>query len=1574
MRAWYGVAAVLLWGCGVRGGLPQCSTLVTSCIMRSTTSLLGDDYSSIDESVATVDYTPSNPTEVCKASHWKAVDACFTGCPLRLVITDPPHLAMKLCMQDNEFSPFVMSGHIDEQHPLQRKELEIVGVGNPLSTSDTSRQGCSPEAYTAASGKNYTGKIVMIRRGGCKFVIKAQEAQAAGAAAAVLYNSVIPESLIEQMRVMVGSSDGIDIPALFVQKAGGDQVVAHLDKGGSARGYLELQCTPDGEPDEYTDECPDKAEALLEHFDQGCLAYSDKICGRCEGVLVHEGSEFCLRGNDLRPRRKKNNLWQTHVLPHEVAVLLVRRSGCTKADFPSEVAGKVALVRTPTACLAYEAVLNAQQAGAAGVIFLPPLGKVFAKVAGPSKLVSIFVHSMSPDSAQVFLEKAESAFGGMEVADLGRLRVRAGEYDEYVALREERALQTVEQLEEAASGWQWTTAVVVALVTVVVLLVCAVTLLVLQVQRSRALARQVYTGEKRCSVPLGIAFVLASVTLLVGTSVTAFMLAHEAGEARTDKVLQSGNEGVEATFANAVANIEELNTRWMWSVMAGVISATHTFFQEPQMVGTGFAKMVRYYDGQYSTFRNFWLPLKSLEQSTGDRWLLALRTRAGFYIDGQYSNDDRSDVLRNDGQPHITVTQDGYRYGHVQMKLVDGLYTVSDVVTRTEWDPMQRVGRGYHDTFVLAAGVSGATPFVWLIDNYTTPDGQSSYEHPVVMLMPVYSTLTGSMVATLEMHRTVGDLGDYFAGALGTRPVMQNVTAACFTEQGTLLSVYQGQYPEPKAGFSQTYKPIDRYKITSYKNAHTSRNLGDTDVTELRAFGAYLESQKSEITEGSFEQSEHFKANNGWDTWYFDFKSEAREGALLVDLSGNRYKAALTAGVGGAPTVHDGVLHLVGSGYLTVYSYLTPDVPRVARTQLSANPWRSSFKPFANVAKSEEGLDVVTFFDGHAEEWSPVLREPIVSENLAITVQFTPRVDVPERADAFGTAPRIFSDTGIGDATVRWFANGKLLVGINTFGCETPPVAGGLQANTPYHMTASIDWERNECKVYVNGTLHSRRDMSRQRRNDFHYEHYRIGEGLVGEMDYIRVLHTSISDAEAEHLFKEGGTFKRIVPHRRWRYAFEKLKVPGVPPLNMAIVLLVPEADILEQVQESNRVTRNNLRVQDLNTRVSLDTRTNESVFILMAVVLLGICAFLFLNDLMTRPFVQFACLLNDAAMMRVDELSVSHSFLSELNALYRSLHRMLWNLKEYRSYMPQSLLRDLDEITSDDDTAEGSTHSSNKSRTARTSLSLSHAVPPINNATDVSLTRRKAAFALLNVCSFHEVTVKGTDELIQFHSAVLQTGYTICNNNKGVAETFSGDRLVCTFNGSKGVANPAAAATRSILQFQNIMYDDKRVPVSTSVVMGEMLMGNMGCGPMKRFCCVSPRISWMYALERFARHRNEPGLIDDTVAKTAHNILHMVVDQVRYPKYRKSPIVVSRVMERPDEDKVEEWMYTIEDSLLEAARRWNNACLQLFDGNYHAAATMFDGLPKKDDDPAFARLVKAAEDKAFSPTEILFH
>lgn len=130
-------------------------------------------------------------------------------------VNSPASLIGGYSATQNQFNP----GHVDVPVTPNMIQTDVVLYQDVNATTN--------EACVAPSNAaQMAGKIVLIRRGNCDFVVKVENAQNAGAIAVV-----ITDNLPNQLVNMSGANANITIPAVFITKELGDAMIALIQAG-----------------------------------------------------------------------------------------------------------------------------------------------------------------------------------------------------------------------------------------------------------------------------------------------------------------------------------------------------------------------------------------------------------------------------------------------------------------------------------------------------------------------------------------------------------------------------------------------------------------------------------------------------------------------------------------------------------------------------------------------------------------------------------------------------------------------------------------------------------------------------------------------------------------------------------------------------------------------------------------------------------------------------------------------------------------------------------------------------------------------------------------------------------------------------------------------------------------------------------------------------------------------------------------------------------------------------------------------------------------------------------------------
>eukprot|EP01061_Rhynchopus_euleeides_P009497 TRINITY_DN1868_c0_g2_i1.p2 TRINITY_DN1868_c0_g2~~TRINITY_DN1868_c0_g2_i1.p2 ORF type:complete len:164 (+),score=35.95 TRINITY_DN1868_c0_g2_i1:39-494(+) len=151
-----------------------------------------------------------------------------------------------------------------------------------------------------------------------------------------------------------------------------------------------------------------------------------------------------------------------------------------------------------------------------------------------------------------------------------------------------------------------------------------------------------------------------------------------------------------------------------------------------------------------------------------------------------------------------------------------------------------------------------------------------------------------------------------------------------------------------------------------------------------------------------------------------------------------------------------------------------------------------------------------------------------------------------------------------------------------------------------------------------------------------------------------------------------------------------------------------------------------------------------------------------------------------------------------------------------------------------------------------------------------------------------------------------------------------------------------------------------------------------MGTDLMKRFTCVSPVMTWGFALERFCRSLDLQLLADPAVcvdATMSHVV--MLVDTLHFPKLRAEPINVAEILGLRKRGSCREWMYELEaNEVGDVCKVWNDWVRSIFLGEFNAEPLAeLENLPFVNPTGlVFEKLRTAVREESFSPSLAPLH
>eukprot|EP00756_Hemistasia_phaeocysticola_P031864 Hpha_TRINITY_DN16380_c2_g10::TRINITY_DN16380_c2_g10_i1::g.62818::m.62818 len=1271
--------------------------------------------------------------------------------------------------------------------------------------------------------------------------------------------------------------------------------------------------------------------------------------------------------------------------------------GCEARDFVNAV-GKILALKRPSACTHYQMVRHASDMGVKAVIILADdnAGATPVFVDGLSKFVNIPLHALDYDGSRAFEAAALKAYNSNPSSTNIAVKITQ-KAPAPPPVRTPGPTQPPERLAglEGSSEFQWTDTVIIAVVIGALLLILNIYIFVNQRMNSIELPRQSSKKGGGLKIPLSAASTGLSLSLLMTIAVVAFSLAYKAGNDTTNSALDDGWSAVEKTHGNAVLTVSQLKDQLMKTIVARVGQGVVAGLEAGELSAQYAAKMFLISDGSWEDFdsRIWQLTEFSRGASTSSLWKMTVRTTKGFFAAQLLKTDDRPNASRGetgpwaaggewtlDGLPHVSVSQDGTLYGVNFMTYRAGGNIVREHCPRRQFDPSISLGRQWLDANAVMKGKPDGSVYCYTTQQTIPVQQYVSFEYglrPLSCLSPIYDK-DGGFLGTAEAHTGT----EWFGALLGrsaASPETQNMTIVVFNEKGEFVTSSKGR----------NNRIVDNYGSAYTSFTVSALNYGDSTFTDaitapivleyaqepyLNAAANYMKgvmglgtpgnvafdfaALKWSSGAGEFDQQEYY--GKGLSTRFvqvsFDFDQMS-----TADTSGMGWEAELKGSGGRYATGARGSSHALefdGGGWLQMSMYLTPMTPRVAAGD---NPAYNDTMPDPS-DPSKRIVGLTTYDNYYGYDTFPLLKEPLIASTFSLSMWVKPRVAVDDNPLTGPTSARLFSDTlNSGSWKFRMFANGKMMLtewaDTGAFGCETKPIVGGPPAGEWTHITAVVD--RNylatdaalagkpvsgvqSCRVFVNGVLHDSKPMgSGLIRYDAmlpNAEPYYFGQHFDGALDEITFFNSTLSAGDITSIMDKGPlAYDKDVPSKRW---YVQVKEEKNFNLTWGVAALIPRADIMRTVDLLNELQRQNQTILRQNTNNKLEQNLAEVMLIVVAIALASVAIFLVFNEMLTRPFALFARQMTDVACMKVEDVETdTASSLREIDSMHNAMTLMVRNLKEYKSYMPQTMLQmneDEEEEESKDGksslsasgkgTAKDSAARSIKSKMSSNRSSMQQSVVSTNLAKARkqeaavkvgALNGKRCSFLAANVSNFIKCA-QDKGKIVPTHTKLIETILGSCAMAKGVPDTFCGDRIFCSFNAVRPVSGYRLASVTAAHRARSKVDSDENMcqfPISFAVVTGECQVGNMGTDTMRRFSFHSSVVPWSVALERYQRTLECRGCIDGPTKEEASNGFAVrLVDAPIYPKRKADQVLrVFEVLQALASAEEEEWMYQLE-------------------------------------------------------------
>ena len=414
--------------------------------------------------------------------------------------------------------------------------------------------------------------------------------------------------------------------------------------------------------------------------------------------------------------------------------------------------------------------------------------------------------------------------------------------------------------------------------------------------------------------------------------------------------------------------------------------------------------------------------------------------------------------------------------------------------------------------------------------------------------------------------------------------------------------------------------------------------------------------------------------------------------------------------------------------------------------------------------------------------------------------------------------------------------------------------------------------------------------------------------------------------------------------------------------LRLYAIVLVPRDVAMATITKATQQVRSTIEEEEKKTDENLQTSNFVTIGVLAASICLIVVVTAVFFTQITAPLQSLAHDMHEVASMNLENLNEVRelSSLSELRRMQTSFATMANAILEYRNYLPQSMLDQIQ--TSDDESvySEGNTptrgnvdsNSFNSGQPSTLTINLSNASLTMGMGIsssfkaglnsghhqclkDSSLKKKKCTLAYINVVDFHGFLENTETEtcITETHATIVGTIMRIVGNNGGTPDIFNGDRILCAFNAIRPCGAHSIAASKTVITIRDtLLAENQGLRISSGLVYGSVMTGNMGCQGMKKYSYIGKCVSLVYILERLARWNNVSILANGYLVKDANSkMAFRAMFPLNFEKISSSP---TTIFELTEERKIseEEWMY----ALAEGERNdkwiyWNTAVKEIF-------------------------------------------
>ena len=352
------------------------------------------------------------------------------------------------------------------------------------------------------------------------------------------------------------------------------------------------------------------------------------------------------------------------------------------------------------------------------------------------------------------------------------------------------------------------------------------------------------------------------------------------------------------------------------------------------------------------------------------------------------------------------------------------------------------------------------------------------------------------------------------------------------------------------------------------------------------------------------------------------------------------------------------------------------------------------------------------------------------------------------------------------------------------------------------------------------------------------------------------------------------------------------------------------------------------------------------------------------------HPLGILAATMHRLAWMKVEESLTFTTITEEVSWMSDSFALIQGNLREYKQFLPQSLVVcDSDSSNavepSEGGTEEGtSTGSLPKEQATSGSRSRKSTDSPASaqrvlHKFGMELAEKPISLLFLNMTGSHRMLARG-NSFFDAYSTYLQGILQETRAVKGVIDTFTGDRVLIAFNAITRVPNHRARVAHTALKvFLNLK--PSGLECTAAACAGRARCGNAGCPGLKKFSIWGGIVEAACLMERCCSQFGINFIVDFEISAACKGFFEMkYLYQVHMPHTAKPALLVAILAAR--NKGLEEWMFSTTEDAKEESRTspYNEVVLQLISGDITKATELL-ALCSTEDAPLLQQRITEA-------------